>query len=49
MLAQGVRGKSGGEAAKLGSAPSGRYPSYATANRVQRIKERGRVEKREII
>ena len=27
--AQGVRGKSGGGAAKLGSAPGGRYPSYA--------------------
>ena len=30
MLAQGVRGKSGGGAAKPGSAAGGRYPSYAT-------------------
>ena len=30
MLAQGVRGKCGGGVAKLGSAPGGRHPSYAT-------------------
>ena len=30
MQAQGVRGKCGAGAAKLGSAPGGKHPSYAT-------------------